>query len=268
MDVHSGLSVLRRRAAIIAAVVAAACALAWITTPKAAKYQAESVIYVGPRQFLTTPGKNKLAYDPTLIVSRLIRTYAVMAASEPVATDALSHVHAARTVDALRAETSVDWDPDLTGTAIDPTTGQLLPGTQLLHIRVTERDATAARDLANAIANSFVSRVQSLESEGPVPEGTPPAVPAYVFQPATRPTTPLPSPRRDNIFIGAALGFVVSVVAVVSREYFDITLKNPSDAEARLDLAVLGTIPLYGGTPTPTTLAIASTASDSPAPAR
>ena len=56
MELHRYLGILRRRLVYVLLAVFACATAAWLATPKQAQYSAESVIYVGARQYTVTPG--------------------------------------------------------------------------------------------------------------------------------------------------------------------------------------------------------------------
>jgi capsular polysaccharide biosynthesis protein len=117
-------------------------------------------------------------------------------------------------------------------------------GTQLLRVRVTDLDPVAARDLTNAMADAFVERVQTFEPSAPAQEGTVPSLPAYVFEKAKLPTLPAPIGLSRNLVVAGIFGFLAAAGVVFLLEYLDLTIKNPLDAERRLELPVLGAIPM------------------------
>ena len=163
VELRHYFAILRSRAALLLLFVLASVAVAWVVTPKSHKYSAQAVIYVGARQFSVSPG-SQYNYDPTLLVQRLMQTYAQMLDSEPIATDAL---HA----------TSVPRTPKQVVKESDVTPGT---NTQLLSIAVTDRVPAVAQKLANGIADTFIRKAQTLDVQpGP---GSLPSLPAYIFR--------------------------------------------------------------------------------------
>jgi capsular polysaccharide biosynthesis protein len=252
VEIHHYLAILRRRIAIILVAVLAAVAAAWLATPRTPHYTAKAVIYVGARQFSLAPTAQYL-YDPTQLVQRLMLTYAQMLDSEPIADDALRATGVQRSAADVVANSAV------------------VPGkdTQLLSVSVTDTSPDVARTLTNGIAQAFVEKVQTLEPNVPAREGSLPALPAYIFEKAKVPTVPDSSGLYRNIILAGFFALMVSVGIVFLLEYLDLTMKNPAEAEARLQLPVLGVIPYspdqaargQGGAPAPGT-----TATPSPSP--
>jgi polysaccharide biosynthesis transport protein len=226
VELRHYLAILRRRILFIALATVAALAAAWIATPQDARYSAETVIYVGARQ-LVDPNQ-QIRSDPLLAAERLTKTFALMIDSEPIARDALELSNARRSPGAIVRQTTV--------------TGE--PGTQLLRVRVTDASPAVARDLANGMARAFVDRVQDFEPGVPGEVGDVPALPAYVFQEAGLPVRPQPTDIRRNLVVAGLFGLMASAAVVLLVEYLDVTIKSAADAEHRLELPVLGTVPM------------------------
>lgn len=230
MELHRYLSILRRRIVYVLVAVLATTAAAFAATPKTAEYSAKSVIYVGARQFSLSPDA-RYTLDPTLLVERLMTTYAVMLDSEPVASDALQLARISLSAEEVVERTSVTPEKD----------------TQLLTVKVTDPVPEQARRLADAIAQAFVEKVQTVESEtAPAAEGTLPGLPANVFQRAKLPTSPDPTGLVTNMVLAGLFGLLSSIGLVFVLEYLDLTIKSPAEAERRLQLPVLAVIPLKG----------------------
>jgi capsular polysaccharide biosynthesis protein len=246
VELHYYLAVIRRRFAVVAMAMLGAAALAVATSPTSLSYAADSTIYVGPRQFLITPGHYATTYDPTLIVARLMQTYSDMIASQPIATEALRRTRVLRTPAQVVARTSVVAIPVPGVANADPGTN---PTTQLLDVTVTDPSPTVARDVANALAAAFVDKVQAFNSNAAATEGTPPGLPAYVFQRAHLPTAPVRSPLVGNVMTAIVLALLASCGALLILNYVDLSVRSPEDAERSLGLPVLGVIPV--GTPSP-----------------
>jgi capsular polysaccharide biosynthesis protein len=226
VELRRYLAILRRRIVLIVLTVAAAAGAAWVSTPQGPAYTSEATLYVGSRQLLGT-GQG-LSNDSLLAVERVIQTFAQMIDSTPVAEAALDRTNLPRSA----------------GSVVDATVAAPLPGTQLLRIQVTDASPATAQQLANAMADAFIERVQTLEPTVPAGEGTIPALPAYVFQRAKVPTQPNPLGLTRRLFLGSMFGLVAACGIAFLLEYLDISVKTPVEAERRLELPVLGVIPL------------------------
>ena len=232
MELRRSFAILRRRALLIVLAVAAGLGAAYLDTPRTPIYSAETTIYVGSKQLGTTD-QVRVSQDALLGLERVIKTFASMIDSEPIAEAALERVNVDRSTARVVAATSVLPVTD----------------TQLLRIRVGETEPSVARDLANGLADAFVERIASFEPSSQPSPGELPQLPAYVFERAKLPTVPEPTGLTRRLILGALFGFVVASSAAFLLEYLDITVKAPADLERRLELPVLGVIP-YEPNPT------------------
>ncbi|MGI8663281.1 MAG: YveK family protein [Acidimicrobiales bacterium] len=118
-------------------------------------------------------------------------------------------------------------------------------GTQLITVQVVDHDPATAAALANAVADGFVDLINEQErqqSTGTDASKTP--APVSVYEHAVLPTTPEPSSLFRNLLLAAMFGLIVAVGVVVLLEYLDLTIKSTDDAQQRLQLPVLGAIPI------------------------
>ncbi|MEY2477441.1 MAG: tyrosine-protein kinase [Actinomycetota bacterium] len=226
MELRRYLAVLRRRVLILTLTVAAGVAAGYLNTPRAATYSAEATIYVGSKQ-LGTADQARVSQDAVLGLERVIKTFASMIDSKPIAEAALQRVDVQRSAAGVVAAT------------------QALPvtDTQLLRIRVTDQEPAVARDLANGIADAFVEKIESFEPSRQPAAGELPQLPAYVFEHAGLPTVPMATGLLRRMILGGLFGFVLAASAIFLLEYLDVTVKTPADLERKLELPVLGVIP-------------------------
>jgi capsular polysaccharide biosynthesis protein len=166
--------------------------------------------------------------DVLLGLQRISATYAKMIDSYAIAVDAVDRARAGRTAEALQGQ--------LTAT---PETG-----TQLLKVSVTDTQPQAAQVLANAVVDTFVEKISTFEPGQAGQEGQPPALPAYVFERARLPVAPAPTDLVRNLILNGLFGLVIAVGLAFLLDYLDVTIKTPAEAERRLELPVLGAIPL------------------------
>lgn len=224
MELRHYLAVLRSRVVFILLLTLVAGGVAWLVTPKTSHYEAKALIYVGATSFSVSP-TDSYRTDPTALVERLMGTYAEMLNSEPLASDAIKAGGVARTPQEVVDETTVAPQKD----------------TQLLSVAVTDRDPVTAQKVVNGLADSFVKKVQVFEgARGP---GSLPSVPAYIFQRADEPGKALSSPLLRNILLAVFFGLLVSIGVAILLDQLDTTIKNVTEAERRLQLPVLGSIP-------------------------
>jgi capsular polysaccharide biosynthesis protein len=228
LELRQYFATLRRRWIIVVLTILAGASVAWWNTPRESRYATVATIYVGARQFGLSPNSVNGGVDQVDLVGRLLATYAKMIGSEPIAQDAVKTTNVQRSPGGVVGATTVGVDP----------------GTQLIRIRVIDPEPRVAQALANGLANAFVEKVQVLEGTAPAGEGTVPSLPAYVFESAKLPVFPIPIGATRNLTLGAIFGFLAAAAAAFLLEYLDLTIKSPSEAEHRLELPVLGVIPM------------------------
>jgi capsular polysaccharide biosynthesis protein len=147
--------------------------------------------------------------------------------SDPIAQDAIQLTGIAKSSNAVVAETFAGP----------------VPNTNILQILVTDRDPSAAQALATGVAQAFVNKISVLEPSTQT-EGVVPQAPVRIFERAKLPTVPSGSSLVTSVVTAALVALAVAVGAVLLAEYLDITIKSPEDAESRLELPVLGIVPV------------------------
>jgi len=230
VEIRRYLTMLRRRAVFIALVMVAAVTAAFAAADGSSTYLATSTIYVGASSFEFDAGRDtNLSGDRAAGLERLIATFATMIDSETIAQQALEATGEPRSATAV----------------VGATTAAPIPETNVLAVSVEDPDPAVAQALSTAMAESFISRIRDLEPGGTVGEGELPSAPAAIFERAKLPTVPQTQPVISSLIVAALFGFLLAAGGVLLVEYLDITVKTGDDAERRLELPVLGVIPLF-----------------------
>lgn len=227
MELRRYLRLLRHRWLFVVVTVAVGLAAGYLITPRTALYRANAVLYVGPGQLAQNPAE--LYALPGL--NQILYTFTQMIPNPVIAQKTISATGVPRNAQEVTSETKA----------------AVVPGSNLIAVTVTDPDPLVAERLANGMSASFVSQIQSYSPGTSAGPGTIPAEPAYVFQNASLPIAPLSNGLTRHLELGAIFGFVVAVALVLLLDYLDITVRNPEDLERKLDLPVLGIIPLRGG---------------------
>ena len=222
MELRRYLNIIRRRWLLVLVTVLVALVGSYLRLPDTSNYTATATILVGPQQFADS--ERPVSGDELAGFDRIISTFSRLIVSRPVAEDALARLELDRSADSLSGSARASG----------------VPNTQLLVVNVTDADPTLARDLTNALAESFVDTVRSLE---PGVEGAVPFAPVYVFERAQLPTQPASTGATGSVVVAGVFGAVVAAGVALFIEYLDITLKTAVDVERRLELPVLGVIP-------------------------
>lgn len=109
--------------------------------------------------------------------------------------------------------------------------------TRIITIDVQDEDPYLACEIANAlrtIAADTIQNVMNIEA-------------ANVFEEANIPENPVSPSTMRNTLIGAILGFVIAVAAILISYLMNDTIRTSDDVERYLHLSTLGTIPLAEG---------------------
>lgn len=228
MELRYYLSILRRRAIPIVLTVIVAAVLTYATTDRTPIYSATSTIYVGASRFAFEANSEALSGDRNAGIQRLNATFARMIDSDVIAREALAETGVARSALGVVSATEV-----------------LAPqNTNILTITVSDSDPAVAQALATGMAEAFIGKIRELEPGQSVGEGDLPSAPATIFERAQLPLAPQTSSALPNMVVAALFGFLLSAGVAFLIEYLDITFKTPEDAERRLNLPVLGTVPV------------------------
>lgn len=257
MELRRYLQILRRKLPLVAMSVLLGMLAGYLITPRTARYTATATLYVGSRVVNPDPRIGELSADRAAAIDRIVQTYAVMIRTEASAAAAVNKAGVGISPQAL----------------VGATVTEPVLNTTLLEVSVTNPDPGTAQTLANALTSTFVDRIAELEpgadaagqtttttgsdngegsgsassTDGSVVAG----IPATVTDPAKLPVVPEPTGLSRNLLLGALFGLVISVGIVALLEYLDITIKSPAEAERRLELPVLGALPLHTGRVSP-----------------
>lgn len=226
MELRGYFQVLLRRWTVLVVTTLVAVGVAYLATDRTNRYESSALLLVSPARFdLQTEGAN-VSLDRITVIDRLLLTYSHMIQSDTVASGAAARLNIDRSTSAIIAATKASP----------------VPQTQLLQVTVTDSDPTIARDLTNAVAQTFIDAANAAptsNSTGVIPGG----VPVTIFEGAHLPLVPLPSRLVSNVILGALFGFLLAAGATIAADAFDLTVRSVRDTERRLGLPVVGTIP-------------------------
>ena len=229
MELRRYLSIVRRRGWLIGLAVVLAATLAWTRTDTTPVYTADTSIYVGASRFSFDDSSDaNLSGDRSLGVERLIATFAAMIRTNAVASEALDLTGVRGTPRAVVAQTR----------AVP------VKGTNILIVRVQDSDPAEAQLLSIGMAEAFISQISDLEPGGSSRQGDLPSAPASIFERAQLSTVPQQASATSNAITAALVALVLATMLAFLAEYLDITVKAADDAERRLELPVLGVIPV------------------------
>lgn len=201
---------------------------AYFGTPRQDLYEAQSQLYVGSRSVDLDPASQDVSGNRAAGLSFLASSFADMLDTRTVAERALERTGVDRTVGEVEQAVSA----------------VAAPATLLVSVLVVDEEPAVAAELANGVADEFVELLQEQEDLQADEDTDSDAAPVSVFERAVVPTTPLANDLTRNLFLAAVFGTFLAIGVVVLLEYLDLTIKSADDVQNRLQLPVLGVLPL------------------------
>jgi capsular exopolysaccharide synthesis family protein len=190
-----------------------------VLTPR--QYSAEVTVIVSAQAATDDPAT---AFDGEALSAQRVRTYIELMRSKRLASDV---------VDAL----GLDITPEELAGRITATTA---PDTVLLTAAVTDESPGRVVQIANVVAEQFITNVAELEQ--PADPARAPLVAARVFE-AAAPPVDVVAPRPVlYMVLGAVLGLLAGLGAALLRNALDTSVKRRRQLEEILDAPVLGEI--------------------------
>ena len=229
MELRRYLHLIRQRLYVVILSVLVGALVGYGVTSRVSQYRTTAQLYVGSEEIAQNP--SLLYLEPGL--NQVVATFAEMIPTQVIAQKAV-------------VATGV---PRSAGAVVGETKAEVVTGTNLIDISVTDPDPVVAQKLANGVGSAFVAQIQNYQPGAPAGPGTVPTEPAYVFQTAPLPTAPLSSGLKRQMILGGIFGLLISVLLVLLLDYLDITAKTPEELERRLGLPVLGVVPLNRSLP-------------------
>jgi capsular polysaccharide biosynthesis protein len=213
------LGILRRRFWIVFVVVfvtvSAAALLSYVILPPV--YQADTSLIVNERPNVAQ-GASGVDYGQIETNRSLAVTYARIIASRAILQNTIDTLGLPETVKQLTNMTSV----------------QVQGQTEIIAVRVTDRSATRAAIIANAIAKSFIAQLPVLVNR----VGNVSVIDRAV--PVTEQVSPRPLLNMAVAFVAA---LILGVLIAFLADYFDDVVKTPDDIKKLFGLRVLAVVP-------------------------
>jgi capsular polysaccharide biosynthesis protein len=231
MELRRYFTLIRRRLGLVIAAVIVGAIGGFVSTSRTPVYTATATIYVGSLNL----GTNQAQLYAEAGLNQVVATFAQMIPSPVIAQKALDKTHL----------------QGLAGAVAASTTANVVTGTNLINVSVSDSNSRNAIRLANGVSSAFVSQIAHYQSGGgtvATSQGAVPNEPAYVFQNATS-ASRASSGVTKKVLLGALLGLVGSILIVLLLDYLDITIKSPEELERRVGLPVLGIVPRFGTLP-------------------
>lgn len=155
-------------------------------------------------------------------------------ASEQLTQDCAAMIQSRQVAESVISQLGLDISAEELLSKVTVTTST---NTRIITIDVQDEDPYLACEIANAlrtIAADTIQNVMNIEA-------------ANVFEEANIPENPVSPSTMRNTLIGAILGFVIAVAAILISYLMNDTIRTSDDVERYLHLSTLGTIPLAEG---------------------
>jgi receptor protein-tyrosine kinase len=221
MELRRLLVIARRRLVLVAVLVLAGMAAAYLGSSRTSTYAAQTTIYIGEPSTSLNPS---LQYGQAVLAATLTSTIP----TPSVVGRAVTDLHVARQVNAVVKET----------------TATVQPGTNLIRVTVRDQDPVVAQQLANTVSTVFVAQTTTLlpviaASGGPRNQPI-----ASIAQQAVVPSAPLATNRNRNIALGGLIGLLVGVALVLVLDFVGLSARPPQQLEDLMGMSLIGVVPL------------------------
>ncbi|MCW2682658.1 MAG: capsular exopolysaccharide family [Blastococcus sp.] len=187
--------------------------------------QATPLYTASTQLFVSTTGTDdtSTAYQGNLFSQQRVTSYVELLTGVQVA---------GRVIEELQLE---DTPAELAGSI----RASVIPETVLLDVTITRPSATEARDIGIVVGQQFALMVAELETPD---SGSASAVKVTVTAPPELPVQPSsPDPTR-TVTLGALLGLLAGVAALLLRARMDTTVKTPEDVTRLTQVGVVGAL--------------------------
>lgn len=166
----------------------------------------------------TTDGNQAISQDDININQKLISTYREIMKSRLVMNKVITN---------LKLDTDYNTLSQLIG--VDS-----VSGTELIKISVVNLDPTLAKNIANEIAQVFIIEISNIYKIQNV----------NIIDRASTPKQPYNMSTVKYAVLYTTIGLTIALGIFFVRHYFDTSLKTVDEIDKKLNLPILGTIPL------------------------
>lgn len=176
------------------------------------QYQSSTTIFV-----LSKQNDDKVSSSDIQISTHLTNDYARIIKSRDVAEQVVDRLGLSISAAAVQGKISVETEED----------------TRIVTIVVKDPDPVMAQRLADAIREVSAKKIVDVMKVEMV----------NVVDTANLSTSPSSPNTRNNVILGAALGFLLAIAIILLQHYSNDTIKDTDDVEHYLGLNVLASIP-------------------------
>ncbi|WP_278276561.1 polysaccharide biosynthesis tyrosine autokinase [Anaerobranca gottschalkii] len=181
----------------------------------------DKVYEASTKLVLVKGGDKDIQYNDVLLNQRLVKTYSEIASSRTIADEVIRNLNLNMSYGEFSGKVQVTSIRD----------------TEVIEIKVQDTNPQLAARIANELSEVFIRRIHEFIKKENV----------QILDYAVIPTNPIKPRPMLNITIAFVLGVMIGVGLVFLLEYLDNSVKGPDDVEKRLNLPVLGAVPLMEG---------------------
>lgn len=181
------------------------------------KYETFTTLMIGkPKDY---KGENSIEYNDLILNQRLVSTYGEIVKMRVVADKVIANLDLPISYGQFGSKVSVN----------------LVKDTEIIKLKVVDKDPELAAAIANETAAVFMNSVKDIMLVENV----------QVIDKAQVPLSRISPRPMFNIAVAGVLGIMIGVVLTFLLEFLDNTIKTENDVEKHLGLIVIGTIPLF-----------------------
>lgn len=182
------------------------------------EYETFTTLIVGkPKDY---QGENNIEYNDIILNQRLVSTYGEIVKMRVVADKVIDNLKLPISYSEFGSKVSVE----------------LVQDTEIIKLKVVDEDPVLAADIANETAQVFMDSVKDIMLVENV----------QVIDKAQVPKDPVSPRPLLNMAIAGVLGIMIGIFIAFLLEFLDDTIKSENDVEKKLELPVIGIIPLFG----------------------
>ena len=202
---------------IIFTVTIVLCGILYMNFFKVPEYKSSSTIVLSSNNTDTST----ITSSDVLLNKNLVSTYSQIAKSRTVLETVINFYKLNMTYEQLSKKITVTQVSD----------------TEIIQISVVDPDAKLASNITNKIAEVFTSEVSNIYNMKNI----------KILDVAIKASKPYNIDYVKQFFISLAAGLLLSLAIVFMFYFFDNTIKTIEQVEAKLELPILGRIPLQKG---------------------
>ncbi|AGK95869.1 YveK family protein [Clostridium pasteurianum] len=176
-------------------------------------YESQASVIVDKRGDGST---QNVQYNDVMMYQNLVKTYANIALSDKIYSEAAEKLNNTISADELAKSTTIEPIQD----------------TQMLTVTVHGTSPTKTLDSIKSITGSFIEVANSVYPAGDI----------RIVNQGKLPKAPIKPNKKFNIIVGFLIGILISIGLIFLLDYFDDTVESIEDIKRNFDLPILGTI--------------------------